>query len=115
MAEFSGERGEGGGMDIWCFEVLFELPGFARALMEAEHAKRAGEFVRDGGGFLLEFGREYAGIGGCGCLLERGEALKDVGPTALPERSNLFLHGRLIGVVHVSRTAEIVNFLAGDG
>jgi hypothetical protein len=101
LAEFGSESGQGGVVDSRGFEMLLELAGLACALVEAEHAERAGEFVGDSGGFLLELGREDAGAGGRGGLFERGEAFEDSGLIALPERSNLLLRRRLNGFEHV--------------
>jgi hypothetical protein len=46
-AELAGEVGEGGGVQGGGLEVEFELASKAAAIVEAEHAERAGELVGD--------------------------------------------------------------------
>ncbi len=70
-AEFGGQGGQGSGIGCGRFEVGFELACDAGAVVEAEHAERAGEFVGDGDGFSAQRGRERAGGG----PVEQGEPL----------------------------------------
>ena len=78
------------------FKMLFEFAGDAAAFREAEHAERTSEFVGYAGSFLLNFGRQRV----CRGLVEQGEALENLGLTALPQGRDQLLRRRLLGFVH---------------
>ena len=95
-----GQVGRGG------IELLLKLAGEAGAFVEAEHAKRAGQLVGCGDGFLPERLRQGLGRG----LVEPGEAFENLGLIALPQGGDHLVGGGLLGFIHVALPKEIVNF-----
>ena len=86
-------------------EEGFQLPGKLRAVVVAEHAKGAGEFVRRRGGIASQRGSERCGIEGFERTLKRAELIAYHRQLALPEiaeqrvgaLASLCLRGKLGG------------------